>query len=349
MFTKAFLDALIQGTPARRSRLSLRDVKEIATDRLYGMQNAPKPIVLSPDQSEGDIADIPFFPNPQVEEERLHKAEEGGRMQQAESNIVAQVQRGGKQGERSSLSASKIVLLIVLVLLIVGAGSVLYLRMAPLSGQPQLHASPTTQAPQVATTPSAQTPQALYAQVTQGTPTLDDPLSTNDTNNWTETTSADGKFSCAFSGGVYHASAPYMLCLAQATNFGDLAYQVQMTIVKGEFGGMVFRADGSQSKYYSFFIDRSGNYTLITSVDNTGHHDHVLHNGTSAFIRTGLNQVNLLTVIARGSNIYLYINQHYITSASDTAYRAGQIGVFGGNASQAPADVVFSHAQVWKV
>lgn len=252
---------------------------------------------------------------------------------------------------RRRLSAGKIVLLIILVLLIVGAGGALYLRTAPPSGQPQPHASPTTQAPQVTATPSAQTPQALYAQLTQGPPALDDPLLMNDTNNWTETTSADGKFSCAFSGGVYHASAQpknaFMLCLAQATNFGDLAYQVQMTIVKGELGGMVFRADGSQTKYYSFFIDRYRTYTLITSVDNTGTNDHVLHKGTSAFIRTGLNQANLLTVIARGSSIYLYINQHYITSASDTTYRAGQIGVFGGNYSQAPADVVFSHAQVW--
>jgi len=97
MFTKALLDALLQGTPARRSRLSLRDVKELATDRLYGMQNAPKPLVLSPDQSEGDIADIPFFPNPQGEEEKPHIAVEGGRMQQAESTILAQVHRGGNK------------------------------------------------------------------------------------------------------------------------------------------------------------------------------------------------------------------------------------------------------------
>ena len=254
---------------------------------------------------------------------------------------------------RRRLSAGKTVLLIVLVLLIVGAGGALYLRTAPPSGQPQPHASATTQAPQVTATPSAQTPQALYAQVTQGPPTLNDPLSTNDANNWTKMTSADGKFSCAFSGGAYHAIAQpqnaYMLCLAQATNFGDLAYQVQMTIVKGEFGGIVFRVDSSQTKYYSFLIDRSGTYRLITSVDNTGQHDYDLLKGSSAFIRTGLNQVNLLTVIARGSSIYLYINQQYITRASDSTYRTGQIGVFGGNNTKPPTDVLFSHAQVWNV
>ncbi len=316
------------------------------------MQNAPKPIVLSPDQSEGDIGDIPFFPNPQVEEERPHKAEEGDIMQQAESNIVTQVQRGGKQGERFRLSTSRIVLLLVLMLLIVGAGGALYFRTAPPFGQAQPHASPTTQAQQ-STTPSAQTPQGLYDQITQRPPTLNDPLSTNYTNKWTESLSADNKYSCAFSGGAYHAIAQpqnaYTLCLAQATNFGDLAYQVQMTIVKGEFGGIVFRVDSSQTKYYSFLIDRSGTYRLITSVDNTGQHDYDLLKGSSAWFRTGLNQVNRIAVVARGSSINLYINQQYITGASDSTYRAGQIGVFGGNSTQAPTDVVFSHVQVWNV
>ena len=260
-------------------------------------------------------------------------------------------------------SVTMIALLIVLVLLIIAAGGILYFRTASPTGQTQSHASPTAPAQQVTATPStavqdtatpsAQTPQSLYDQVTQGSPVLDDPLLRNDTNNWTESTSADGKFSCMFTGGAYHARAQpknsYMLCVAQATNFSDFAYQVQMSIVKGEFGGMVFRADGSQSKYYSFFIDGSGNYTLITSVDNTGTHDYVLRQGTSALIRTGLNQVNTLAVIARGSSIYLYINQKYIASASDSSYHAGQIGVFGGNVTQAPADVVFSRVQVWNL
>jgi len=258
-----------------------------------------------------------------------------------------------------------IALLIVLVLLIITAGGILYFKAASPAGQAHSHASPTAPVKQVTANPSttvqatataiatppAQTPQSLYEQVTQGSAVLDDPLLRNDTNNWTEGTSADGQSSCVFSGGTYHARVQsknaYSLCMAQAINFGDLAYQVQMSIDKGEFGGMVFRADGSQSKYYSFFIDRSGNYTLITSVDNTGTHDNVLRQGTSALIRTDLNQVNTLAVIARGSNIYLYINQQYITSASVSSYHAGQIGVFGGDMTQAPADVVFSRVQVW--
>ncbi|HEV2583885.1 MAG TPA: zinc ribbon domain-containing protein [Ktedonobacteraceae bacterium] len=264
---------------------------------------------------------------------------------------------------RRSPPAAMIALLIALVLLVIAAGGIFFLRTAFSPGQVQTHASPTATVPQATTTPSqepqatatlsAQSPQSLYDQITQGAPVLDDPLLRNDTNNWAEGASSDGQMSCVFTGGAYHAIAQpknsYMLCTAQATNFGDLAYQVQMSIVKGEFGGMVFRADGSQSKYYSFFIDRSGNYTLITSVDNTGNNDYVLRQGTSAFIRTGLNQLNTLAVIARGGNIYLYINQQYLTSASDSRYHIGQIGVFGGNVTQAPADVVFSRVQVWNL
>ena len=263
---------------------------------------------------------------------------------------------------RRGPSGAVIALLVVLVLLIAAGGVLLYLRLAS-PGQPQTHVSPTATPQQIITspspatqataTPAAQTPQSLYNQVTQGAPVVDDPLLKNDTNNWAESTSSDGNNSCAFSGGAYHARVQqqnaYTLCMAQGSNFSNLAYQVQMTIIKGEFGGMVFRADSTQSKYYSFFIDRSGNYTLVTSVDNTGANDYTLSKGTSSFIRTGLNEVNTLTIIASGSTIDLYINQQFITSASDTRYQSGQIGVFGGNVTQAPADVVFSRVQVWKV
>ncbi len=76
MFTKALLDALAEGLPPQRDRLSLREVKDVAAALLSETRNAPRPVVLSPDQSEGDVADIPFFPNPRAQEERAHLAEE---------------------------------------------------------------------------------------------------------------------------------------------------------------------------------------------------------------------------------------------------------------------------------
>src|SRR6266567_4027271 len=64
MFSSALLKALAEGYPSQQKRLTLREVKDLIEDILREMPNAPRPVVHSPDQSQGDVADIPFFPNP---------------------------------------------------------------------------------------------------------------------------------------------------------------------------------------------------------------------------------------------------------------------------------------------
>jgi tetratricopeptide (TPR) repeat protein len=65
MFSYALLDVLKNGDLHRSRQLSLRDIKELAEDRLAALpeKTAPRPGLHSPDQSEGDVADVPFFPN----------------------------------------------------------------------------------------------------------------------------------------------------------------------------------------------------------------------------------------------------------------------------------------------
>ena len=65
MFSYALLHVLRNGDPHRPQRLSLRDLKELAEDRLAALpeKNAPRPGLHSPDQSEGDVAAVPLFPN----------------------------------------------------------------------------------------------------------------------------------------------------------------------------------------------------------------------------------------------------------------------------------------------
>lgn len=65
MFSDALLHALENGNPKQRSDLDLRTIKGLAEEYLstnYG-QDAPKPEVHSPDQTEGDVATVPIFPN----------------------------------------------------------------------------------------------------------------------------------------------------------------------------------------------------------------------------------------------------------------------------------------------
>jgi tetratricopeptide (TPR) repeat protein len=87
LFTEALLYALFTGDTRQPQKLylSLRELTTLITEFLEDSpeENAPKPYIGSPDQSEGDVADIPFFPNPhakqgqerQVEEARQHQAE----------------------------------------------------------------------------------------------------------------------------------------------------------------------------------------------------------------------------------------------------------------------------------
>ena len=65
MFSKALLQALHTGNAYLKKNLSLRDLAKLTADILHSTSNAsaPRPEVHSPDQSQGDIADIPFFPN----------------------------------------------------------------------------------------------------------------------------------------------------------------------------------------------------------------------------------------------------------------------------------------------
>ncbi len=66
-------------------------------------------------------------------------------------------------------------------------------------------------------------------------------------------------------------------------------------------------------------------------------------------VKTGLNQTNLIAIVADGSNIYLYMNHHYLNQTSDTTYQSGEIGVLAENSTSSSAEVVFRNAQVWKL
>src|SRR6266853_1692739 len=93
--------------------------------------------------------------------------------------------------------------------------------------------------------------QVIYTQATSGTPALDDALSHQDLYQWEEDNKAGGG-GCAFTAGSYHASMLqagfFSSCHARATDFSDFAFQVQMNILKGDRGGIIFRSDGSTWK-----------------------------------------------------------------------------------------------------
>ena len=178
-----------------------------------------------------------------------------------------------------------------------------------------------------------------------GTLALDDPLSDNSHGyNWLDVDGGAG--SCTFKAGAYHVSALQQgsnhYCIA-SPNFSDSAYQVQMTIVKGDAGGIGFRSDSTKGNGYLFVISQDGKYGLYLYAISS---PSLLSSGSNAAINTGLNQSNIVAVVANGSTIDLYVNNQKIDSVNDSTYSQGQIGVSAVELNN-PTEVVFSNAKVW--
>lgn len=189
--------------------------------------------------------------------------------------------------------------------------------------------------------------QNMYNQATSGTPALASSLAFQTGSNW-DIYDAVGGGGCGFAGAALHASVfqknYYVPCFAHATNFGNLALQVQMTILKGDEGGLIFRANDVTNQFYIFRVGHDGTYTLLVTRDNQ--HNTPILDDKSAAIKTDFGQANLLTIIARGNTISLYINKQFVGSTTDGSYAGGEIGVFAGNGGH-PTDVAFSNIRVW--
>jgi len=215
---------------------------------------------------------------------------------------------------------------------------------ATVQAQAQITATAQTQA-------TATAFQNIYTQATSGSPVLSDPMIGQDANNW-DVGSASNGASCGFTGGAYHATEPqkgfFISCYDGTSNFSNFAFQMKMTLVKGDGGGIIFRADPTSSKLYLLRISQDGSYVLTLYVDNIGAHARDLLKSSSSLISTGANQSNLITVVAQSGNIYLYVNKQYLASVADSTYSSGKIGVFATSSTN-PTDVAFSDVEVWNL
>lgn len=222
---------------------------------------------------------------------------------------------------------------------------------AAASATAQANANATATAAAQATADAQATATALqniYLSATSGAPALNDSMAYN-ARGW-DVGLAQGGGGCSFYGGAYHvaldAKGYYFPCTANATNFGNFAFQINVTLDKGDEAGILFRGNSGSAQGYLFSIRRDGSYDLFMSKNNNTNKD--LAYGFSPVIKTGLNQTNVLTVVARAGNMYLYINKQFAASASDLTYASGQIGVFVAD-NATPTDAYFTNAQVWKL
>ena len=179
-----------------------------------------------------------------------------------------------------------------------------------------------------------------------GTLALNDPLTDNSLGYfWGE--GGDSNGNCGFTSSAYHAtvsaSGTYHFCAASASNFSNFAFEVQMTIIKGNYAGIVFRLDNTNHTFYYFRIGIDGSYGFD---DYDGDSYGTPTSGTNSAINIGLNQSNVIAVVANGSKMDLYVNNHMVNSVADTTYNQGEVGVAVSNSAN-PTEAIFTNAKVW--
>jgi len=132
-------------------------------------------------------------------------------------------------------------------------------------------------------------------------------------------------------------------------SYTNFAYDIEMTITKGDCGGLIFREDGTESrKEYAFDVCTNGYYEVDLDQGAAQQFKNLGSGQTTPGLNKGLNQMNLIGVVAQGPNFSLYVNKQLVTKFTDSTYGSGQLGVNAWNIGN-DTDVTFANQRVWKL
>ncbi len=191
--------------------------------------------------------------------------------------------------------------------------------------------------------------QNLYMRTVSNQPVYSDSLNEQENGSWNSLPSQTG--GCAFIKGAYHIfeSKRYFsdYCLSPAGTLIDFAFQVQITLIKGDEGGIIFGITGTNPTSVDYFgIDYAGDYSLV---NESNQQFHILLHGFNRVIDANPDRANLLTVIVRHGVIYLYVNDQYIDSFSNTSYNTSGLAGLFVSAYVDPTEAAFNNVQIWKL
>lgn len=178
-----------------------------------------------------------------------------------------------------------------------------------------------------------------------GNISLYDPLSEPD--QWYQNDTGNRNNSCQYRDNAYHVLETGIdnsfLCPG-SRSFRAFAFSVNMTIVKGDCGGIFF-GNGGYFKY-QLYICADGTYEF--------YFPRILQQGAlnshKRIMNTGLNQPNLVGVVFRGNAVSLFINSQQVhidlvLPPIDSA--SGTIDFVARSNSHSPTEVAYTDAKVW--
>lgn len=243
---------------------------------------------------------------------------------------------------------------VLLALCIVSASLVLHIATSNQGGGPidaTATAGPATTATAVAAIQVGATATAIASNLDPyppktGTLALYDHLSNNSSSQWDEGLNNNHTGGCRFDAGMYHATESSthseFPCYADATNFSNFTFRVEMTIIRGDCGGLLLRGNKSSQQYYVFEVCQKGIYDLYTN----GAKQYIIAPTSNAAIKQGIGQVNLIAVTASANTFTFYVNNTVVGSTTNDAYSQGQIGLVAGDYRDT-TEVQYTEAKVW--
>lgn len=217
----------------------------------------------------------------------------------------------------------------------------------------RLSSSP-THTPSASSTPSpfpSQNPYPPYI----GALALNNPLHSS-TPNWEVSPSnSTDPGTCRFISLAYYASQPqtkyFTTCGYQGDNYMNFAFEVGMTIIQGDCGGIFFDADDVGKHFYYFSICQKDGAYVLYSVRNNMRDQKVASAPSCSAFKTGLGHFNTIAVDVQGHNFDLYVNKQKLANTWDSSYNLsydqGFIGVLAENLGLQTI-VAFNDAKVWK-
>jgi serine/threonine protein kinase len=183
----------------------------------------------------------------------------------------------------------------------------------------------------------------------KGTLIATDPLSQPE--HWDSNIAESWGGSCTFKDGTYHIAQTiggnrYFHCNSSLPASSNFIYEVQVSIIQGNCGGITFRHSKDVYSGYRFHICRDGSTRLSAYTDGSQYT--VLFDGKSSAIHQGLKQNNLVAVMAMNNQLDLYINKQKIASLIDNTCNKGLFALFALDSNEA-TEVAFSNAKIWQI
>jgi len=131
--------------------------------------------------------------------------------------------------------------------------------------------------------------------------------------------------------------------------FSNFVFEVQMTSLQGDCGGMMIRYDSQTGKGYLLQVCLSGNtnsgFGSITKyTSNNGADATVLTSGPISSISGS--GTNTLAVAVNNGSITFYVNQQVVATANDSSFSSGIITLVANDATN-PTTATYSNARVW--